>query len=95
MTHGLSCPTTCNLPRPGIEPVSPALAGGFLTAGAPGEPLLRSLLSISQQEIASMLSMLVSGRKTVGDFGVSFIIRACIFQILNLVYINDTLKNTI
>ena len=42
-----------------------------------------------------MLSMLVSGRKTVGDFGVSFIIRAYIFQILNLVYINDTLKNTI
>ena len=25
------------LPRPGIEPVSPALAGGFLTTGPPGK----------------------------------------------------------
>ena len=25
-----------NLPGPGIEPVSPALAGGFLTTGPPG-----------------------------------------------------------
>ena len=28
------------LPRPGIEPVSPALAGGFLTTAPPGKPLL-------------------------------------------------------
>ena len=26
-----------NLPGPGIEPVSPALAGGFFTTGAPGK----------------------------------------------------------
>ena len=25
------------LPRPGIEPVSPALAGGFFTTGPPGK----------------------------------------------------------
>ena len=25
-------------PGPGLEPVSPALAGGFLTAGPPGSP---------------------------------------------------------
>ena len=29
-----------NLPRPGIEPMSPALAGGFLTTGPPGKPLV-------------------------------------------------------
>ena len=29
-----------NLPGPGIEPVSPALAGGFLTTGPPGKPTL-------------------------------------------------------
>ena len=29
-----------NLPGPGIEPVSPALAGGFLTTGPPGKPLV-------------------------------------------------------
>ena len=29
-----------DLPRPGLEPVSPALAGGFLTTAPPGKPLL-------------------------------------------------------
>ena len=28
-----------DLPRPGHEPVSPALAGGFLTTAPPGKPL--------------------------------------------------------
>ena len=28
----------CDLPGAGIEPMSPALAGGFLTTGSPGEP---------------------------------------------------------
>ena len=28
---------TWNLPGPGFEPVSPALAGGFLTTGPPGK----------------------------------------------------------
>ena len=27
-----------NLPGPGLEPVSPALAGGFLTTAPPGKP---------------------------------------------------------
>ena len=34
---GLSC--TWNPPRPGIEPMSSALAGGLLTTGPPGEAL--------------------------------------------------------
>ena len=29
-----------DLPNPGIEPTSAALAGGFFTAEAPGKPLL-------------------------------------------------------
>ena len=29
---------TWNLPKPGTEPVSPALAGRFLTTGLPGKP---------------------------------------------------------
>ena len=33
----LHCHGVRNLPRPGIEPVSPALAGGFLTPRPPGE----------------------------------------------------------
>ena len=28
-----------DLPRPGIEPMSPGLAGGFLTTGPPGKSL--------------------------------------------------------
>ena len=37
--HGLSCPAACGIlvPRPGIEPASPALEGGFLTTGPPGK----------------------------------------------------------
>ena len=36
---GLSCPVARGtlVPRPGIEPVSPALEGGFLTARPPGK----------------------------------------------------------
>ena len=41
MAHGLSCSTECgNLPRPGLEPVSPALAGGFSTTAPPGKPYI-------------------------------------------------------
>ena len=29
-----------DLPRPGLEPVSPALAGRFLTTAPPGKPLI-------------------------------------------------------
>ena len=32
-----------DLPGPGIEPVSPALAGGFLTTAPPGKPLISAL----------------------------------------------------
>ena len=36
--HRLSCCTACGIPvsRPAIEPLSPALEGGFLTTGPPG-----------------------------------------------------------
>ena len=36
---GLSCPAACgiSIPQPGIEPAFPALEGGFLTNGPPGE----------------------------------------------------------
>ena len=35
-----------DLPRPGLEPVSPALAGGFLTPAPPGKPLSLNLEQI-------------------------------------------------
>ena len=36
-----------DLPRPGLEPVSPALAGGFSTTAPPGKPLSKYFYSIS------------------------------------------------
>ena len=36
---GLPCPPPEDLPDPGIEPSSPALAGGFFTAEPLGKPI--------------------------------------------------------
>ena len=35
---GLPFPSLGDLPDPGIEPTSPALAGGFFTTAPPGKP---------------------------------------------------------
>ena len=35
---GLPCPPPGNLPNPGMEPTSPALAGGFFTTEPSGKP---------------------------------------------------------
>ena len=45
VAHRLSCPGACGIlvPRPGIEPASPALEGGFFTTGPPGKSPLRGL----------------------------------------------------
>ena len=39
VAHGLSCPAPCGIlvPKPGMEPESPALEGRFLTTGLPGK----------------------------------------------------------
>ena len=39
MVHGLSCSVAMwDLPGPGLEPMSPELAHGFLTTAPPGKP---------------------------------------------------------
>ena len=39
VAHRLSCSAACGIfPRPGLEPMSPALAGEFLTTAPPGKP---------------------------------------------------------
>jgi len=42
VAHGFNCLTACGIlvSRPGVEPKSPALEGGFLTSGPPGKSLL-------------------------------------------------------
>ena len=42
---GLVAPRQWDLPRLGIKPVSPALAGGFFTTEPPGKPLIFSYKS--------------------------------------------------
>ena len=46
---------TWNLPRPGIEPVSPALAGDFLTTGPPerSEETVNTFLCTGSRELKS------------------------------------------
>ena len=45
---GLPCPSPGDLPDTGIEPLSPALAGGFFTTEPPGKPMANQrLLSTS------------------------------------------------
>ena len=38
---GLPFPSAEDLPKPGVEPRSPALAGGFFTIEPPGKPIYR------------------------------------------------------
>ena len=38
--RGLPFPSPGDLPDPGMEPASPALAGGFFTTALPGKPIL-------------------------------------------------------
>ena len=40
---GLPFPTPGDLPDPGIEPMSPALAGRFFTTEPPGKPILMTV----------------------------------------------------
>jgi len=43
VAHGLVTPQNVEFPRPGIRPVSPALAGGFFIAGLPGKSITYSI----------------------------------------------------
>ena len=42
-----------DLPRPGLEPMSPALAGGFLTTAPPGKSLI--ILFIEKKSIKNLI----------------------------------------
>ena len=55
MAHGLSCPAAWGIlvPRPGIEPVSLALEGGFLATGSPGKSLKLIFSSLFWKDICA------------------------------------------
>ena len=44
-----------DLPRPGLEAVSPALAGRFSTTAPPGKPLLATLIQIVLEVLATAI----------------------------------------
>ena len=48
----------CDLPRPGLEPVSPALAGRFSTTVPPGKPIYFFFLLLLQHQGKTIISML-------------------------------------
>ena len=48
-----------NLPRPGLEPVSPALAGRLSTTAPPGKPLYSFLNPQMYQKVVNNLSSLI------------------------------------
>ena len=49
-----------DLPGPGIEPVSPALAGGFLSTVPPGKPLQLSFIKPEFKEIGKNIRQCLS-----------------------------------
>ena len=56
-----------HLPGPGIEPVSPALAGGFLTMAPPGKSstrvfVMRKLFRRRKQEASGLLGASRAGK---------------------------------
>ena len=69
--HRLSCPTARGIlvSRPGIEPVSPALAGRFLTTGPPGKSLNRDLTEFMEKEMAAHSSVLAWRIPGMGEPG--------------------------
>ena len=46
----LPFPSSGDLPNSGIEPVSPALAGGFLATDPPGKPVLY-IISVRSEDL--------------------------------------------
>ena len=57
-----------DLPGPGLKPVSPALAGGFLTTVRPGKPLPRHLKNSFPLRIKGFLCF-----KTVVNFKINML----------------------
>ena len=62
-----------DLPGPGLEPVSPALAGGFLTIAPPGKPAAQCSLHRTALSLPHRRGMVATWGKHIGvkgSFGV-------------------------
>ena len=69
LARRLSCPSVCEIlvPQLGIEPMSPAFQGGFLTTEPPGKSPLCILLTLSW---ASLVAQLVKNPPAMWETGV-------------------------
>ena len=68
-----------DLPRPGLEPVSPALAGGFSTAAPPGKPwsfILKSFFRIFWTIIRSKVMCIFCGFSFCISWGMSLVLKS-------------------
>ena len=73
-----------DLPGPGLEPVSPALAGGFLTTAPPGKPLAH-LFSTLHIKILSLLQDLTGNR----PFSLGFFLWTDVVPTDRLLFLNS------
>ena len=61
---GLPFPSLEDLPNPGIEPMSPALTGGFFTTESPGKPeVIGCLIKLASADHCSSSHLLVEWRR--------------------------------
>ena len=58
-----------DLPGPGLEPVSPALAGGFLTIAPPGKSLIIFIYEFSNCEFSYSLKFICNPKSFVATHG--------------------------
>ena len=79
-----------HLPEPGLEPVSPALAGGFLTTVSPGKPLIAFkymyilwIKTVSRAVIAPLLPS-HCGFSFFFGCGVSFLVTSSVFLLMTV-----------
>ena len=68
---GLPLPSPGDLPDPGVEPMSPELAGGFFTTKSPGKPLLDTYFWIVSGRLFTATASL---RRQVSLHSVSYLI---------------------
>ena len=62
---GLPFPSPGDLPDPGIEPASPALAGGFFTTEPPGKPLGQPHSLPKEHDLRALMTFFLE--LTLGD----------------------------
>ena len=80
-----------DLPGPGLEPMSPALAGGFLTIVPPGKSLnlIYIIFSLLIQEPCVFISSFMSFKRVLRVFKIeALVILSLLLGILSLLFLH-------